>query len=231
MNVDRYRVIDMSDIDAVDYAVLKCIDRTDGCWKKCVHEWISDNIGRLPLDEQKSVQTIGRRIDALAADGLLESCILSPDAVNREMIIGYTLTEQGEQALARKQNELLRDMVREVSDELLTADDYDGDTPVSVDRDPLIFLMADAFDIDGDTRADTLPRIETPELVGVLAVHFLLDNIDDTFTPDHEPAVAALLEETPELRRPFDTDTVVDRLRHALTTALAQQDAVRMESH
>lgn len=218
-----------TEIDTVDYAVLRCIHENGGCWKKRVHQWITDNIDSLPMAEPKSVQTIGRRIDDLHEDGLLETCIMAPDAVNRDMIIGYAMTDAGEAALQAKRDEFLREMVVQSSKELLTADDYDGVTQIAADREPLIDLMADAFDIDEETRETVLPELDTDELVGLLATHFFLDNADATFNPEHEDAIVTLLERTPEFRRPFEKQTLISRVREriAATVATGQETARR----
>lgn len=213
-------------IDAVDYIVLKCLHQNGGCWKKRVYQWTNENIDKLPVDEQKSVQTIGRRIDKLHDYALVESCILSPDAVNRDMIIGYTLTEEGEEALEAKQNEFLREIVAESSKALMTADDYDGETQVPVDRKPLIALMSDAFDIDEETREDILPQIETEELLGLLATHFFLDNA--TFNPENTDVMAEFLQRTPAFRRPFEGENAISRIRKKVAaTVKTGKESVR----
>lgn len=46
-----------------------------------------------------SVQTIGRDVDALHADGLLRDTLVMPDEGPRSMYIAFATTEQGEAAL------------------------------------------------------------------------------------------------------------------------------------
>lgn len=205
--------MDGIDIDAVDYAILKCMDRHGGCWKKRVHQWISENVDSLPLTESKSVQTIGRRMDALHENELLESCILSPEHVNRDMIIGYKLTADGKQILNGKRNTFLRKMVKQASLELLTAD---NDAMAAVEREPLIRLMVDAFDIDEETRDELLPQLETEEILGLLATHFFLDNAGTTFTAENRDVMVAFLRRTPQFRRPFEDKNVITYLRESL---------------
>ncbi len=46
-----------------------------------------------------SVQTVCRRVDTLRDNGLLESCIISPDGIKRDLIIAFTTTDKGCAAL------------------------------------------------------------------------------------------------------------------------------------
>lgn len=63
--------------------------RDDPLWKKRIAHQI-DNV---------SIQTIGRRVDALRDKGLLDSCIIAPDDIKRDLIIAFETTEQGRAAL------------------------------------------------------------------------------------------------------------------------------------
>lgn len=212
-------------IDAVDYAILKCLDENGGCWKKRAHEWITAHMDELPNMSEKSLQTIGRRIDELHAAGEVESCILSPDAVDRDMIIGYTLTEQGEETLAARRSKFLRDYVVKAREGLLTEEQ----TEMSVERAAVIALMTDEFDIDEETRTEILPQIETEELAGLLAAHLFLDNTESTFNPDNEDALAAFLRRTPTFRRPFEKKNIIARIRERLA-AEAENVSERVKS-
>lgn len=46
-----------------------------------------------------SVQTLGRDVDALHADGLLETTLVSAADANRSMLIGFATTDDGRNAL------------------------------------------------------------------------------------------------------------------------------------
>ncbi len=207
-----------ADIDAVGYAVLTCLDSNGALWKKKVCTWVNDHADRLPVAEPRSMQTVGRRIDTFHEHGLVESCILRPDSVNRDMIIGYRITEEGQDVLEAARNELLRSAVTSARDHLLSPDSCDDDAP-PVDRTVLITLMTNAFDISTETRDEVLPRINTRELFGLLAAHYFLDNADTTFDAGHEDALDTLLRQTPQLRRPFEQDTLISRLRERATAA------------
>jgi DNA-binding MarR family transcriptional regulator len=211
--------MDTTEIDPIDYAVLKCLDVNGALWKKRMHRWVQDHVEQLPGTTEKSVQTIGRHTDRLHEAGLVESCIVSPDAVNRGMIIGYKLTTNGEEALAAKQAELLREIVIQSAKQLLG-----DDTDMQVDREPLIHLLEDTFDVDPTTRDEILPRVGTDELVGLLATHFFLDNADRTFDPDNTATLVQLLERTPQFRRPFETKNIITHLREVLAPQLTATD-------
>lgn len=75
-------------IDLLDLQILAIL-RDDPLWKKRIAHQINN----------VSVQTIGRRVDALHDKGLLESCIIAPDDIKRDLIIAFETTETGRAAL------------------------------------------------------------------------------------------------------------------------------------
>lgn len=77
-----------ADVDLLDLQILVIL-RDAPLWKQQVANQI----------DTVSVQTVCRRVDTLRDNGLLESCIISPDDIKRDLIIAFTTTEQGCAAL------------------------------------------------------------------------------------------------------------------------------------
>lgn len=198
-------------LDTVDYAVLTAVAAHDGAWKKRVHDWLHAHSDEMPDVAPVSMQTVGRRIDRLYRDDLLATEIISSDAVNRDLIIAYALTNAGREAQAAKRHELLRHAVQQASDVLHPVPDSD---PGRIQRDALLALLCDEFNIMGRTR-DRLEYCSTQELLTLLAIHYLRQ---DLLPPRLEAndRLATILRETPRLRESFTTDTVIERLRTSL---------------
>lgn len=75
-------------LDLLDLQILGIL-QDDTLWKKRIANHI----------DTVSIQTIGRRVDTLRDNGLLDSCIISPDDIKRDLIIAFETTEQGCAAL------------------------------------------------------------------------------------------------------------------------------------
>lgn len=200
-------------IDAVDYGILNRIDTCGPLWKTAVHNELEAHVHELPFMNEVSLQTVGRRIDALHEQQLIESCILSPDSVKRDLIIGYKLTGAGEELLAEKRGEFLRAIIKDAAITLLTTETEEH---LDIQRDALLQLMCDQFNIDKATRKDLLEPSETQELIGILAIHFFREHADSTIHPDSVDRLAQLIDETPALQESFTTETVVERIREKL---------------
>lgn len=203
-----------NDIDAVDYAILKSLDENGASWKKRVHTWVEENIDRLPTMEAHSLQTFGRRLDQLNEDGLVESCIISPDEVERQMIIGYKLTMDGKTALGIKRNAVLRDKIVRSAEALLTQTERD----VPIDREALIELLVDEFDMSVKAR-ELMEECETQELIALLAIHYFRNSVDTTIRPDSAARLSALIRETDAFSDSFTSETVVEKIREHLVAA------------
>lgn len=175
-----------------------------------MHKWVNDHHEELPRIESKSVQTIGRRIDKLHEAGLVESCILAPDAVNREMIIGYKLTGDGKKYMDAERKEFLKDKVMRASEALL--DRHDENDQFSISRPALISLMVDEFDIAGEAR-DTIEECRTDELIAVLMSHFFRTEGLPSFDEDAGERITTLIRGTPALREPYMDDTLAEQVK------------------
>lgn len=207
-------------IDEVDYAILKCLKQCDACWKKRVYDWTREHIDEVPLMGEKSLQTIGRRIDRLHDEGLVDNCIMSPDAADRDMIIGYHLTDAGREALQAKRQRMLQDKAKRFTNCLIT-----GDGDPQVDRDALVALMRDEFDIGPEGQA-IIEQLETRELLTVLTGHYINTNADDHLA--RADLVADLLERAQRLADPLMQDNTIahihDRLDGTAETSMAEEE-------
>jgi hypothetical protein len=123
--------------------------------------------------EPVSLQTVGRRVDALHDEGYLENTIVSPQNVPRDLIIGYILTDNGEQAVEAKRHELLRETVR---DELFG----DTDHP-EIDRDVLAELLSAEMDDRYAATAD-----QSREALLILTGTYLLQSAATTVFDETE---------------------------------------------
>lgn len=216
-------------IDAVDYAILKCVDEEGPVWKKKIHGWIADNHNRLPKINGASLQTVGRHIEGLRQSGELNGCIVSSDEVRRDMIIGYCLTDQGRQAIREKREEILRDEVLQAGKVLLSSDPV---TDLPVDREALVALIGEELGFSDKTRETVVAGCETEELVAILAVHYFNSSIDTILDQDRADTVAELVRQSPLLRESFTTDTVIDAIKGHVRAALSDgngEDAGKQE--
>ncbi len=194
----------------VEYGILKCLEEEGSAWKTRVHDWLMDKRHELPELSGVSLQTVGRHVERLRNEGLVESCIMTPDELQKDMIIGYDITEAGIQRLQEHRSGFLQKEVMSAGALLLTGD-WKGD--VSVDRDVLIALMCDEFDISENVRETVLPYCDTEELVALLAVHYFTGSVGDVIDRRETGKLAEFIQRVPRLRESFMADTVMDRIR------------------
>lgn len=180
------------DIDDVDFSILNVL-RGHGApmWKKKIHRHLTEGEAGLPNVRDVSVQTIGRRVDDLLERGLLESCIISPEEINRDLIIAFKVTPEGEAALTRKRERLLREHV--LRSGVLSR----GDREPQGDPGTIADLMAAELDLNEET-ADLLRACDSAELVTLLAIHYLKQGVSDLLTDESIPVLTdlALADET-----------------------------------
>jgi len=67
-------------------------------WKKRIHKTLQEHGTD---DTAVSVQTVGRYVDRLRENDLLDIRLVNPDNVSRSVIAAYTTTEKGDRALNR----------------------------------------------------------------------------------------------------------------------------------
>lgn len=159
-------------IDTIDYGILKCLHDTDTpLWKKRIYQELDDRHAVLPFDDQVSLQTVGRRVDNMHEEGYLENRIVSPQDVPRDLIIGYMPTDAGVTAMRAKQNDLLRQAVR---DEV-----FDDVERPEMSRTVLAEMISNALGISDHT--DTVvDRYDRNELLALTGSYFLQQQIPST---------------------------------------------------
>ncbi len=164
-------------IDDTDFAILKCIRDLDRpLWKNKIHECIKNRFEELPLGSTVSVQTVGRRVDDLTDNGYLESCIISPDEIKRDLIIAFKLTDQGRDAVEEKTEEYLQRVVQ--------AEMFPVNEDISAEKPAVIELIKDRFELDGDTVEMLSDEYTRPELVTLITLYYVKREISDVFTED-----------------------------------------------
>lgn len=160
-------------IDNIDYTILKCLnDADDAFWKKRAHQEIQECHDVLPITDNVSLQTIGRRIDALHDEGYVENTIVSPEDVPRDLIIGYSITEQGSTMLNVKRESLLKELVQT---ELFSDSDAG-----SVGQQALAELTNNEFGLT-DHAHETANSYSRDELLILLGTYFLRKQASHVF--------------------------------------------------
>lgn len=119
----------------------------------------------LPIADEVSLQTVGRRVDSLSEEEYLENKIVSPQDVPRDLIIGYALTEKGHDAMETKRGEILEDILQY---ELFS----DTDEPSGIKTEALATLIADEFGLDNPV-PNTVQHYSRNELLAFLGSYLL----------------------------------------------------------
>lgn len=112
---------DVERINVTDYDVLRALHRHGPLWKMEITRRVNACRGREHLlDVQDSItkQAVSKRVDRLHELDYVGTAIIAVDevdagaAINRDLIIGYTLTEKGEDALEDATCRILGDVLR-----------------------------------------------------------------------------------------------------------------------
>lgn len=162
-------------IDTIDYVIMQTLE--DPKWKSRVHAIMEEEQDENPLKGIPSTQTIGRHIDDLADHGYIADCILSPDDVDRELIIGYKVTEKGRKALEEKRNEILQEVAH-------TTDNTACESTREVTKSALIKMIAAQFDLDDPSRLRLEDEYSEEELLSLLTLHYAQENANTFSTHD-----------------------------------------------
>lgn len=165
-------------IDTTDYVILAAI--TEPVWKSRIFSNIEDTIADRPIDTMPSPQTINRRIDRLCDDGHLSSCILSPDDVDRDLIIGYKCTEAGNEAMGAKRSDLLEEVAHTPSNSACAMER-------EVTKNVLVKLVADEFALDDAAVERITNEYSESEILSLLALHYAQLNADKFATHNRAP--------------------------------------------
>lgn len=87
------------------FHILKIVQQYGPIWKNKVYKKLKDDFGEKHVlgrgNTMASVQTVGRHIDEMQDQGFIEPCVTEPDELKRDLILAFTITDKGEQALKR----------------------------------------------------------------------------------------------------------------------------------
>lgn len=169
-------------IDTTHYVILEAV--TEPMWKSRIHGIMEDITHEQPIDMVPSVQTINRRVDDLCEAGYLSSCILSPDEVDRDLIIGYKRTAKGDDAIQVKRGQLLEEVAHTPSNAACAMDR-------EVTRETLNKLVADEFELNEAATKRIKEEFGESEILSLLALHYAQLNADEFATHDRDPGDGA----------------------------------------
>lgn len=184
-------------IDITDYAVLQAVHEAgQPLWKKRVYDYITEHIDRFPGLRSISQQTVGRHIDKTQETGYLETSIVSPAELNRDLVIGYTITDDGEAALTTKREDLLE---RTIINHM-----FPDKSNVALEKDVLLDMMHGHFSIPMEVR-EALASYTRDQLVTVLMMGYARNEMERRFTKSDMEKVQSRMAETKELWDVFQT--------------------------
>jgi DNA-binding Lrp family transcriptional regulator len=151
-------------IDNIDFAIMTLINNAERpLWKNRIHERLHDKQDQLPITNGVSVQTVGRRVDALQDDGYLETVIASPDDLKRDLIIAFKLTDDGHTVLHDKRESVLKGIINDTI--------FRDEKHTEIGKNALVALMNDHFQ-DDDAPTLTAADHEEQELLAILTLHY-----------------------------------------------------------
>ncbi len=152
------------DIDNIDFAIMTLINNADRpLWKNRIHERLHNRQDRLPITKGVSVQTVGRRVDALQEDGYMETVIASPDDLKRDLIIAFKLTDDGKTVLHEKRESVLKGIINDTI--------FRDEKHTDIGKTALVALMNDHFCGD-DTPDLSADDHEEQQLLAILTLHY-----------------------------------------------------------
>jgi DNA-binding Lrp family transcriptional regulator len=169
----------MESIDVTDFTILYMVQQHDSPpWKNKIHGWITDNGEHLPLADGVSVQTVGRRVDDLVQDGWLETVIVSPDNIKRDLIIAFRLTKDGMDTITAKREDLLKQTVRRHI--------FGDETETNISKHAVITLILHKFEWADSFRENLHSQYSMEELATFLAMTYIDEEATDLLDSDVE---------------------------------------------
>lgn len=208
----------------LDYAILKTLSSSEKpLWKKKIHEEICSHRGELPAITTVSVQTIGRHIDALREDGLVEPTFVRAEGLDRDFITGYGLTPDGERALGEKRERILKEKVISSANTLLGP----FEEP-EIEKKAVIELMKDEFEVSDDIVRLMQDEFSREELVSIIAMYYFNRQILSGMTLEHVEHHVKLIMNTPRLRDELFNVSVYDMIKTGLQNLGREQGLSRL---
>jgi len=196
------------DIDTVDYAILKIIgDHDQPLWKNRIHKRLTGCLEELPGVDSVSVQTVGRRVDRLRDAELLSSCIISPEAIKRDLIIAFKLTDSGADAIEQKQEEFLRETVKQ------QVFDQNG---AALSKPVISELIRNHFDLNPEIKQTLLEEYTSDELATFLTLYYVKRQVADVFSDESAEKLAELAEHSEEVEAAFGQNLLEDKISDQL---------------
>lgn len=151
-------------VDETDFSILCAVKQHDlPPWKNKIHGWIVEEEGTLPI-AGVSVQTVGRRVDDLVQEDYLETVIVSPDDIKRDLIIAFKLTDKGHETINETREHLLANRVK---------DHLFRDTDTGMQNGTIARLIADRYGWDTDALNEMREQYGTEELSSFLTLIYV----------------------------------------------------------
>lgn len=183
------------EIDDIDFSILKALNSSHRpLWKKQVHRLIVDDGQGVADVDEVSVQTVGRRIDRLHENSLLEPCIIHPENINRDLIIAYKPTEKGENVLEEKRDEILRECASCTVLGDPASPDYECDT--------LAELAQRELGVAEET-ADRILECDPDCLQAVISYHYSKEALLESVNEEAIDRLAEIAQDDEELEEAF----------------------------
>lgn len=175
-------------IDSLDYSILKVVrDAGTPLWKARIHEMIEGRFEELPLLRRVSFQTVGRHVDQLRNSKLLDAVVIEPEALDRNLVIGFTVTEKGIDALDNKRCDHISDIVRKHV--------FEESRQEAIRKDLILTVFEDEFDLNTDTIADLSGQFDEEELVSLLAVYYTEAKTADVLSEEERDLIRRIARE------------------------------------
>ncbi len=190
-------------VDETDYGILFAVKQHDmPPWKNKIHGWIVEHEDMIPIAGGVSVQTVGRRVDDLVNEDYLETVIVSPEDIKRDLIIAFKLTDKGLDTIEGTREHLLAEMVQ---DHLFT------DQGREVQSGTIAMMLADRYNWSGETADSIQERYGARELSSFLTLLYIEEQTDGMIEGMSETILEELAEDADDLRtaQNIDPDTVV----------------------
>lgn len=201
------------DVEKLDYAILKAVYQMDvPPWKKRLHAYVTAEKEVLP-GKEVSEQTVGRHVDKLTDEDLLETVIVSTrklEDVDRSHMIGYKVTETGMQSLREKRDEILRDKVVTTIAPLM-AGNFDE---LDVNREVTLELIKDEFGLEMEEAVEE--GLKTAELLCILSTYYANQQVCQNIDEDSIKRIAEAAAGNQELTETILQPSLVERIRRYL---------------
>jgi hypothetical protein len=150
---------------------------------------------------------VGRRVDRLRDAGLLSSCIISPEAIKRDLIIAFKLTDSGADAIEQKQEEFLRETVKQ------QVFDQNG---AALSKPVISELIRNHFDLNPEIKQTLLEEYTSDELATFLTLYYVKRQVADVFSDESAEKLAELAEHSEEVEAAFGQNLLEDKISDQL---------------